>query len=285
MSDTPKWEELIRLGTVNLILGYKRNGKSGLAYFLVETIAPLYGLLPVVVNFPRDKQHLLPDHFVVKNLHDALLTENAMVVVDEGTTNIPAGSYLEDFIKGCAALSGQRRQIFLFVFHASRDVGSKIMRGIDVIMVKEPGRRQIEQGSKDADFKLLLLKAKEAITAQAGDRRVCTFVDAEKPDFQGIMSNPLPSLWSEELSVAWRGVGLPLGGEDADTLHRSGQVEDTEEETANQFVQRMMEEAEVVEGAGLVCRICGHEATVLYSDTCVDCFRSWVLGVREKRWT
>ena len=206
-----EWNELIRLSTVNLIIGYKGRGKSGLAYYLMETIAPKYDLLPLVVNFPREKQSLLPANYAVKDLEDALSTEKAMILVDEGTTQLPAGGKLEDFIKGASSLSRQRDQIILFVFHTSRDVGSRILRGLDTVMIKEPSRRQIEQGAKDKWFRSLLEKAKQELQAQPGKRYKWTYVESEEPDFQGVLKNPLPSYWSEDLSKAWGGVSLKEG--------------------------------------------------------------------------
>jgi hypothetical protein len=202
------WEDLIRLSTVNLIIGYKGRGKSGLAYYLMETIAPKHKLLPLVVNFPREKQHLLPVGYAVKELDDALSTEKAMILVDEGTTQLPAGGKLEDFIKGASSLSRQRDQIIVFVFHTSRDVGSRILRGLDTVMIKEPSRRQIEQGAKDKWFRSLLEKAKQELQAQPGKRYQWTYVESEEPDFQGVLGNPLPSFWSEDLSKAWGGISL-----------------------------------------------------------------------------
>jgi len=210
-----KWEEIIHLSTVNLIVGFKGKGKSGLAYWLTETIAPSLDLLPVVVNFPRDKQELLPDNFVIKDLDDALLTERALILVDEGTTQLPAGSKLEEFIKGCSSLSRQREQIVLFIFHASRDVGSRIVRGLDAILIKEPSKRQIQQGSKDKWFQALLWKAKAAFKQVPDDHRGWTYVDSEEPEFEGLLGNPLPSFWSEDLSKAWR--GIPLGTESVES--------------------------------------------------------------------
>lgn len=205
------WPDLIRLSTVNLIVGHKGKGKSGLAYFLAETIAPLHGLNTIVVNFPTQKASLLPEGYVIKELEEALLTENAFILVDEGTTELPAGAALEEFVKACSSLSRQRNQIITFIFHASRDVGSRIMRGLDVIMIKEPSKRQIEQGAKDKWFKGLLLEAKKVFVAQratGGDTLTWCFVDSEEPEFRGPMQNPLPSFWSKELSNAWGQLAL-----------------------------------------------------------------------------
>ena len=101
MTSTPQWKDIIRLSTVNIIVGYKGRGKSGLGYYLLEKIAPKHKLKPIVVNFPREKQALLPKNYVIADLDEALTTENAMILVDEGTTQLPAGGQLEEFIKAC----------------------------------------------------------------------------------------------------------------------------------------------------------------------------------------
>ena len=208
MTSTPQWEDIIHLSTVNIIVGYKGRGKSGLGYYLLEKIALKHKLKLIVVNFPREKQALLPKNYIIADLSEALTTENAMILVDEGTTQLPAGSNLEEFIKGCSSLSRQKDQIIIFIFHASRDIGSRILRGIDVLMIKEPSRRQIEQGSKDKYFRELLVKAKQKIRAQEGERRSFTYVDSEEPEYSGLMENTLPSFWSDDLSKAWRGVAI-----------------------------------------------------------------------------
>jgi len=47
---------------------------------------------------------------------------DGVILIDEGTTTIPAGAKLEKMVKGYVALSQQRNQIILFIFHASSDV-------------------------------------------------------------------------------------------------------------------------------------------------------------------
>jgi hypothetical protein len=163
----------------------------------------------MVVNFPSEKRTLLPPDYLLADLEDALSTESVVALIDEGTTQLPAGNQLENFIKGCSSLSRQREQIIIFIFHATRDIGSRILRGIDTVMIKKPSRRQIQQGSKDKWLMTMLETAKGQIEAKGGDPCIWTYVDAEDPDFSGLMSNPLPSFWSQELSTAWKGVGMP----------------------------------------------------------------------------
>ena len=209
-SQADKWREIIRPETVSVILGKKGKGKSALAYWLCEDISPRHNLLPVVINLPRERQQLLPTNFVIRGLDDVSKLSDAFIIIDEGTTMLPAGQKkLEELVKGFVALSRQRNQIILFIFHASSDVGSRILRGVDAILLKEPSRRQIQHGSKDNWWRQLLTEAKEkfeALTDLGANGKEYTFVDSEEPDFRGALRNSLPTFWSDDLSKAWAGV-------------------------------------------------------------------------------
>lgn len=204
LPSTPRWTDIIHPGTVNLIIGYKGNGKSALSYSITEEVRPFFSpaLESVVVDFPNPD--LLPKEYSVKPIDEALEINNAIIIMDEGTTKLPAGGALEEFIKECSSLSRQRNQIILIIFHTSRDIGSKVLRGIDVALTKEPSTRQIRYGSKDPWFKSFQEEALAAFKKiPAEDRCRFTFIDSEYPDFRGLMENTLPSFWSEEISVAW----------------------------------------------------------------------------------
>jgi len=202
------WLEIIKPPKVIIILGYVGKGKSGLAYYLAEMLVKECDFLGVVVNLPLNRASLLPNNFVVKQLEEVEYSENSVVIIDEGTTKLPAGNKMEELIKGYSSLCRQRNQVIILVFHSSRDAGSRILRGIGPIMIKEPSRRQIQFGSKDNWMKGLLERAKEkfkTIREMGNDVREFVFVDSEEPEYQGIMKNKLPSFWSEDLSKAWAG--------------------------------------------------------------------------------
>jgi len=205
-----QWHEIIKPESVSVILGRKGFGKSALAYWLCDDNAKRHNLLPVVINLPRERQHLLPQSFAIRGLDAVPRLSDAVIIIDEGTTMLPAGQKkLEEMVKGYVALSRQRNQIILFIFHASSDVGSRILRGVDVILIKEPSQRQIQHGSKDSWWFILLSEAKERFEALADmgqNPKEFTFVDAEEPEFRGMLRNPLPGFWCEELSKAWAGV-------------------------------------------------------------------------------
>jgi hypothetical protein len=199
-----KWTKLIHPESANVILGKRRAGKSGLAYYLMEELGAAYSLQPCVVNFPRSKLHLLPSNFAAQNLDDGIQMNDAIVLVDEGTTQLPAGQRkLEELVKGAQALCGQRNQVIIFVFHASSDVGSRILRGLDAIIAKEPSTRQIQWGSKDDYFRDFLEQAKSVLSTRG---KQFSYVDCEDREVRAIVRNPLPSFWSEELSRVWAGV-------------------------------------------------------------------------------
>ena len=207
-----KWQDIITPSTVTVFVGKKGSGKSGLGYFLLEILHDEYNLIPVVAGFPREKQYLLPSDFVIKDLDEALDTENAIIFIDEGTTLLPAGQKLDEIVKMFIALSRQRNQIVLFAFHASRDIGSKILRGVDIIVVKKPSKRQIEHGSKTAWWSIFLNEAAAEFSKIKDDKRKYAYVDCEEPEFRGMLKNPLPIFWGEELSRAYAGISL-IGGE------------------------------------------------------------------------
>lgn len=205
-----RWHRIIRPTTVNIVLGKRGTGKSALAYWLTEELSQERRLTPVVINLPGERRRLLPDHYQVHDLDDMPGLSDAIILIDEGTTMLPAGrAKLEDMIKGCAALSRQRNQTILFVFHASADVGSRILRGVDAILLKEPSSRQINYGAKDKHLRELLTEAKarfKHLVENSEDVRAYTFVESEEPEFRGMLWNPLPHFWSDELSKAWAGI-------------------------------------------------------------------------------
>jgi hypothetical protein len=225
---TVKWHEIVKPESVAIILGRKGFGKSALAYWLCDDNAKRHNLLPVVINLPRERQPLLPDSFVIRRLDDIPRLSDAAIIIDEGTTMLPAGEKkLEELVKAYVALSRQRNQLILFIFHSSSDVGSRILRGVDAILLKEPSQRQIQHGSKDNWWRELLVEAKErfeALQDMSKNPKEFTYIDSEEPEFRGMLQNPLPDFWSEDLSKAWAGVNNLepdlFGGEQQELLVR-----------------------------------------------------------------
>lgn len=256
----PKWTQLVRPETANIIIGKRGAGKSGIAYYLQEECSREFGLIPAVCNFPPGKEHLLPKECRVIDFNDLDTADNSVIIIDEGTTQIPAGQRkLEEFVKGCQALCRQRNQIILLIFHASSDVGSRILRGIDTIIVKYPSHRQVQWGSKDPYSKGLLEEARSRIPRVRGKNglvepdRHYALVDCESPEYRGMMVNGLPSYWSDALSRAWSGARMgvaicPRCGKSVDSLvsgvcqncYVNGLSQEEVNKTERRIAKRMM---------------------------------------------
>jgi hypothetical protein len=261
---TMSLKDLVLLPSTNVILGNVGAGKSGLAYYLLDALSKKYDLLPVVVNFPESKRNLLPEGYVIKTSEDLKKTGDCIAVIDEGTTTAPAGNKeLEERMKSYNSLSRQRHMIIIYIYHSSSDVGSRILRGIyGAIMLKEPSARQIRYGSKDHWMRDILTTAKQkfkALQEIGEDTRAWTFVDTEKPEFQGMVKNELVPFWSTELSEAWAGVDVET--QEPFTTRKGTpsiidmfKARDTDGETIDQYFDRM---GVPQEKRDLVCKLDG----------------------------
>jgi len=204
------WDQIVKPPLVACILGKVGTGKSALAYWLAERASKKHNLLPVVVNLPRDKKKLLPENWATASLEEAKDIEDSVLIVDEGTTLMPAGSKkLADMVKGFLALRRQKGQLVILIFHASSDVDARILRGVDTILLKKPSKRQVAYGAKDNWMVQILSEARKQfnnLTETGEDERKYTYVDSEEPEFQGLLQSGLCSFWTEELSKAYAGV-------------------------------------------------------------------------------
>jgi hypothetical protein len=105
------------------------------------------------------------------------------------------------------SLVRQRNQILFFIFHFPRMVDVNILSYLDGVLVKEPGIWDVEYGGKGEFLGKIMRKAYEAFEKRDRAKRVgLTFVSSQ--NFEGMLHNPLPSFWSDELSRAWAGVTL-----------------------------------------------------------------------------
>ncbi len=210
-SKPSRWSEIIKPPKVVIIFGKRGGGKTALGMYLLEEAGKDFNFLSVVVNFPRSKQELLPPSFVIKTLEEIKSCDSSVILIDEGSTLIPAGqAKLEEMIKAFSALSRQREQIIILIFHATADVGTRILRGVDTLIFKEPSLRQIQWGSKDEILRELLLEAKEKLANRGA--QYC-YVDSEDPEFRGVLENSLPSFWLVECKSCqqcWHSNETPL---------------------------------------------------------------------------
>lgn len=215
------WDQVIQPKASYLILGDVGTGKSALAYWLMERYSQKYNLTPVVVGMPTNKLSLLPESFKKLGSPDDLLKEeNAIAYIDEADIQLAiedtkARKYVTNFL----SLPRQRHQILLLTFHYPRLVLARYLPFFAAFFHKRPPYL-IEFASKSKGDALyqMMMKAEERFAElmppnwqpteeQPQPLEVIrhTYVVAPRIRWQGLLTNPTPSFWSQDLSEVWAG--------------------------------------------------------------------------------
>lgn len=215
------WERIIVRNSSYLIFGDVGAGKSGLAWYLLEDFSRKYDLLPAVVGFPRDKQHLIPDNYRILDTPDECTKiEDAIVFIDEADIQLPiedtkARTYVTNFL----SLPRQRHQILLLGFHFPRLVMGRYFPFFTAFLHKRPPYL-IEFASKSKGDTLyqMMQKAEERFAelvppdwkGEGQPEAVVkqTYVVAPRIRWQGMVANGLASFWTQQLSEVWAGVDI-----------------------------------------------------------------------------
>ena len=198
------WSDIVPHPSVSLITGRRGSGKSTLAYHLLEEFSRQRDLVACVMGLPSEKQHLLPKGYVLAQ-EPSEFPERACILVDEGSLSFHARrshSPLNVLMDNMVSLSRQREQTLIVISHFMRKLDINIVTELDALLMKEPSL--LHNRMERAEVKDMTREAFTAFRRLSGDRRSFSYVISE--GFQGMMQNPPPSFWSEDLSKAWRGV-------------------------------------------------------------------------------
>lgn len=200
------WEQGLRPPCVAVILGFRRKGKSALAWWLLERLHKK-GLTACCVGLHRKHHKLVPKW--VKH-HDDItkLPKNSVVLLDEAALRFAARRFSSDpnvMMQALIALSGQKSQTIIFVAHVSRLLDVDSIMESDVVVFKMPSlahakfeRREIAEYTKEA---------RKQLQVKRDPKRWAWLVDFHD-DRRGLLSNGLPSFWTEELSHAWADMAI-----------------------------------------------------------------------------
>lgn len=230
-STTPFWDDIILPKSSYLILGDIGTGKSGLAYWLTEKYSQEYHLRPATV-LPGGAT--LPDNWeVLLSPEECTKMENAMVFIDEADLQLPMNDFkMRDVVLNFLMLPRQRNAIFLLAFHYPRLVMSTFLPSFSSFLLKRPPYlREFAGKSNSKEIRNMLDKAEERFvelippnwrpnphTGELQHPAVLrhTYVISGPLHWQGMLSNPLPSFWSDDLSCVWKGrqVQQPKGEPD-----------------------------------------------------------------------
>ncbi len=207
------WDQVIQPKTSYLIIGDVGTGKSGLAYFILERYSEKYNLTPAVVGLPKAKRDLVPGNFeFLTDISEIPSMENAIVFIDEADIQLPLDSNKDkEAVINFLSLPRQRKQIFILAYHFPRLVKGTYLPFFSAFLFKRPPYLLEFASKKSADELMqMMTKAGERfneMTSEDEIRKHC-YVVAPRIRWQGVLENPLPSFWSQDLSEIWSGVGV-----------------------------------------------------------------------------
>lgn len=207
-----QWLKIIELPGVALLRGRRRHGKTALGFFLLWLFHEKRELTPCVVNFPKEKRHLLPDF--IRNIDDLDdIPNDSIVLFDEVSMKYYADKYKtseKEVLDSLINISGQKNQIIIFISHHSAKILKAIVREIDMQLFKKPSEMhaKMERGEIRIFTKEALEAFEKIKDLSEHEIKSHTYVITE--DFNGFITNPLPEFWNDEISVAWSDVKLEV---------------------------------------------------------------------------
>jgi len=201
------WYQVAKPPCVIVILGFRRKGKSALAWWLLEHIHQRQELTACCVGLPKKHHSKVPKW--VKHFADITkLPKNAVVLLDEAALRFAARRFSSDpnmMMQSLIALSGQKKQTIIFVAHVARLLDVDSIMESDIVVFKMPSlahvkfeRREIAEYTKEARHQL---------QAKRNPIKWSWIVDFHE-DKRGLLSNSLPSFWTEDLSHAWADLAI-----------------------------------------------------------------------------
>lgn len=221
--DTPqaKWDKIILPNSSYLIVGDVGTGKSGLAYWLLERFSAKYHLQPATVGLPANKRSLLPESWSVLDTPEALNSrENVIAFIDEADIQLSIEDIkVREQVINFLSLPRQRKQILLLCFHFPRLVMSRYLPFFSAFLLKRPPYLlEFASKSKGDALYQMMVKAEERFAelvppdwtpdethSQPEAVLSSTYVVAPRLRWQGVLTNPTCSFWSQELSEIWAG--------------------------------------------------------------------------------
>jgi len=199
-----EWTEKVSLPEQGIIIitGGRGQGKSCLGYYLLE-LAHLQNKRTAVFGLPSQKKHLAPPWVeIIENIND--IPEQSVVFFDESALTFYAResfNKLNKLMNKLISISRQKSQILIFCSHTLSKLDRGICADVDVLLMKKPSllHKRMERER---------LREMTEIAEEHLKYRSKEFVYCYSHNFEGVLTNPLPSFWSEELSCAWAGIRI-----------------------------------------------------------------------------
>jgi hypothetical protein len=198
------WRSAIPYKGVVIILGFRGQGKSALAWYIMEMCRTFKGKpRPVyVLGMPKAKRRYAPRW--VKHVEGFKnIPKHAVILVDEAALRFPARRSQSDeniAVAGLNALSRQRDQLIIFVAHTARLLELEAIMDCNVIIYRKPSASYLKFERRETME--WTTTAREQIMSKGNPLHWAYVIDLED-DRRGLLRCRLPSFWSDELSKAW----------------------------------------------------------------------------------
>lgn len=198
------WKHAIPKKGVVIILGFRGQGKSALAWYIMDMVRMQNGKpRPVyVLGMPKSKRKHAPKW--VKHVDSFKnIPKYAIVLVDEAALHFPARRSQSDenlAVAGLNALSRQRDQLIIFVAHTARLLEVEAIMDSNVIIYRKPSASYLKFERRETME--WTSTAREQIMSKGNPLHWAYVIDLED-DKRGLLRCKLPPFWNEELSKAW----------------------------------------------------------------------------------
>jgi hypothetical protein len=211
LMDPPEHTVMLRAlpkPSVNLIMGRKRRGKSALAHAIAETMHEKTGC-KAVLHLPmatrkvkKDIQRLLPPWMIITT-NRSQWPNDTVVIYDEASQSAHARRSQSDEaldLDDLIGVSGQRKQMILFISHHSRKLDKNAITDADRILWKEPTYAHVLfERDELADFTMKAFDFFQGLKTDREKLRTTLLMDFTTFRFQAF-TNDVPSYWNDELS-------------------------------------------------------------------------------------
>jgi hypothetical protein len=194
--------------SVNLIMGRKRRGKSALAHAIAEKMHESTGAL-AVLHLPMankkvrmEIKRLLPSWMVITT-DRSQWPNDTVVIYDEASQSAHARRSQSDDaldLDDLIGVSGQRKQMILFISHHSRKLDKNAITDADRILWKEPTYAHVLfERDELHDFTMKAFDFFQECKTDREKLRTTLLMDFTTFRFQ-TFTNEVPSYWNDELS-------------------------------------------------------------------------------------
>lgn len=193
-----RWLEAIPHPSVVLTIGRRGSGKTALNHRLLEISR--FRSMPFVLGMPQQALKYLPEWLGVVNGPEEV-PENSTLLVDETHLRYNARDSQKQVnreISRIINLSRQKQLTLLFVSQQARTIDRNIASSADVLIIKEPEPLQVEFERREINK--LMKTAAEKFQGIKENRTKWSLVYSPARNFFDMLTNELPSYWTEKLS-------------------------------------------------------------------------------------